>query len=71
MNYVVHYCKNPECNNCWIDKDTTNVKTYPPTWKYCKECCEKLGIDFNNQSKELSEKQQEAIDKMLKHRSYQ
>jgi len=70
MNYVVHYCKNPECNNCWIDKDVTNVKTYPPTWKYCEECCKKLGIDFNNQSRELSEKQQEAIDKMLKHRKY-
>jgi hypothetical protein len=70
MNYVVHYCKNPECNNCWIDKDVTNVKTYPPTWKYCEECCKKLGIDFNNQSVELSEKQQEAIDKMLKHRKY-
>lgn len=49
MNYVVHFCKNPDCNNCWIDKDKTHVKTVPPKWKYCKECCRKLGIDFNNQ----------------------
>ena len=49
MNYVVHFCKNPDCNNCWIDKDKTHVKTVPPKWKYCKECCKKLGIDFNKQ----------------------
>lgn len=49
MRYVVHYCKNKDCNNCWIDKDLTNVKTIPPKWKYCKECCEKLGIDFEKQ----------------------
>lgn len=45
--YVVHYC--PHCNNCWIDLDLTNVKTFPPTWKLCKECCKKEGIDFDNQ----------------------
>lgn len=45
--YVVHYCK--QCNNCWIDKDLTNVKTFPPTWKLCEECCKKLGIDFDSQ----------------------
>ena len=30
MNYVVHYCKNKNCNNAWIDKDLTHVKTFPP-----------------------------------------
>ena len=25
-NYVVHFCKNPECNECWIDEDLTNAK---------------------------------------------
>ena len=45
--YVVHYC--PKCNNAWLDLDLTNVKTYPPQWKLCKECCKKLGIDFNKQ----------------------
>ena len=52
MNYVVHFCKNPDCNNCWIDKDKTHVKTVPPKWKYCKECCNKFGIDFNKQKPE-------------------
>lgn len=47
--FVVHYCKNKDCPNCWIDKDVTNVTSFPPQWKYCKECCEKLGIDFNKQ----------------------
>lgn len=45
--YVAHYC--PKCNNAWTDKDLTNVKTFPPTWKLCRECCKKLGIDFNKQ----------------------
>ncbi|MBP5596330.1 MAG: hypothetical protein J6Y02_13165 [Pseudobutyrivibrio sp.] len=57
MDYVVHYCKNkdglpgePEpCNNAWIDEDLTNVQTVPPQWKYCRECCKKLNIDFEKQ----------------------
>lgn len=49
MNYVVHYCKNRNCNNAWIDKDVTNAKTRPPQWKYCRKCCEKMGIAFDSQ----------------------
>lgn len=57
MNYVMHFCRNSRlsernknyCNNGWIDKDLTNVSTNPPSWKYCYECCEKLGIDFEKQ----------------------
>lgn len=41
--FVVHFCKNPKCNNAWIDEDLTNAKTRPPQWKYCKDCCEKYG----------------------------
>ena len=41
--YVIHYCKNPDCNNSWVDVDLTNAKNRPPSWKYCKECCEKYG----------------------------
>lgn len=66
--YVVHYCHNKECNNCWIDKDVTNVKTVPPKWKYCEECSENLGIDFNKQkpSDVTSEEQKERTTKMKK-----
>lgn len=49
MNYVAHDCRNTRnktCNNRWVDKDKTYAKTQIPTWKYCRECCEKLGIDF-------------------------
>lgn len=48
--YVIHFCHNKECNNGWLDEDLTNAQTIPPKWKYCKECCEALGIDFNKQS---------------------
>ena len=43
-NYVVHFCKNPDCNNAWLDLDLTNAQTRPPSWKYCPECCEKYGF---------------------------
>jgi hypothetical protein len=52
MNYVAHDCRNTRnntCNNRWIDKDITGATTLIPTWKYCRECCEKMGIDFENQ----------------------
>lgn len=44
-----HYPNPDYCNNRWVDKDLTNAQMKVPTWKYCKECCEKLGIDFDNQ----------------------
>lgn len=49
MNYVMHFCRNKKCNNGWVDEDLTHVKTNPPAWKYCQECCQNLGIEFNKQ----------------------
>lgn len=71
MNYVAHDCRNTRnntCNNRWIDKDITGATTQIPTWKYCRECCEKLGINFENQkpSDYMSEKKIIAIQKNLK-----
>lgn len=67
-NYVIHFCRNKECNNGWIDEDKTNAKTIPPSWKYCKECAKKLGIDFGKQkpSDAKTEKQLEAEKKNAK-----
>lgn len=64
MNYVAHDCRNTRnntCNNRWIDKDITKATTQIPTWKYCCECCEKLGINFENQkpSDYMSEEEKE------------
>ena len=53
-NFVLHFCKNPDCNIGWLDTDETNVKTIPPKWKYCRECCKLLGIDFDKQEKPKS-----------------
>ena len=55
-NFVLHFCKNPECNVGWLDTDETNVKTIPPRWKYCRKCCELLGIDFDKQKKPKSKR---------------
>lgn len=49
MTYILHFCRNKKCNNGWIDKDLTNAKSAPPDWKYCRECAEKRGIDFDAQ----------------------
>lgn len=64
MNYVVHFCKNPMCNNCWIDKDLTNVRSFPPRWKYCTECVNKGYI--NSDKPVLTETQKTKIKAMNK-----
>lgn len=66
--YVFHFCRNKECRNGWLDIDKTNVKTIPPSWKYCRECAEKLGIDFDKQktSNAKSKKQLEREEKLQK-----
>lgn len=66
--YVFHFCRNKECTNGWVDIDKTNVKTIPPSWKYCRECAEKLGIDFDKQklSDAKSEKQLAREEKLQK-----
>lgn len=69
MNYVAHDCRGTRdgsCNNRWIDKDVTGVQTQVPTWKYCRECCEKMGIDFDKQkpSDYYSDDKKEQIEKM-------
>lgn len=48
--FVAHICRSKQCNAIWLDKDLTNAKNTPPDWKYCRECCEKLGIDFDAQT---------------------
>lgn len=60
---------NPDyCNNRWIDKDLTGATTQIPTWKYCRKCCEKMGIDFDKQKPEdyRTEEQQERIKQHVK-----
>ena len=53
-NFVLHFCKNPDCNVGWLAIDVTDVTTIPPKWKYCRECCKLLGIDFDKQKKPKS-----------------
>lgn len=44
------YIPNPEyCDERWLDEDITGANTQVVTWKYCRKCCEKLGIDFEKQ----------------------
>lgn len=66
MNYVMHFCRNKECNNGWVDKDLTGATTIPPKWKYCKECAKKLGIDYDAQTPKSSRTPEE--EKRIKER---
>lgn len=75
MNYVAHVCRSSKlkrtdknyCDRIWIDKDLTRATTTPPTWKYCEECCRKLGIDYNKQTptSNLSKKELESRNKRV------
>lgn len=63
MNYVMHFCRNKKCNNGWIDKDLTFATVNPPSWKYCKYCADKLGIDYDAQTPESNLTEQELAHK--------
>lgn len=66
MNYVVHFCKNKECNNAFIAEDYTKVKDVPPHWRLCPDCCKELGIDYGKQRpwNSYSEKQKAKLEKL-------
>ncbi len=66
MNYVAHICRNKKCDAIWIDKDLTYATVNPPSWKYCKECAEKLDIDYDAQTptSNLSQKEIEHKNKL-------
>ena len=74
MNYVAHDCRNSRlsersknyCNNRFIAEDITKATTQIPTWRYCPDCCKKLGINFENQ-KPSDYRSKEENEKILKH----
>ncbi len=61
MNYIMHFCKNKSCNNCWLDEDLTNAKS-PVKYKYCMECCKKYGY-INPNKPPISKKKREQLGK--------
>ena len=48
MDFVTHTCK--KCGCAFVAEDYTHVKNTPPSWRYCPECAEKLGIDYDKQT---------------------
>ena len=57
MVYVMHICKNKNV--------LTNIKSTPPSLKYCRECAKKQGIDFDAQTltSNLTEKELNHLEK--------
>lgn len=70
MNYVMHVCRNRKCNNGWVDKDLTKCTTLPPDWKYCRECAEKLGIDYDKQTPDSNLTAKEIANKIKIERKF-
>lgn len=66
MIYVMHFCRNKKCTNGWIDKDLTDARVNPPDWKYCRECAENFGIDYDAQTPDsnLSKKELQHKNKL-------
>ena len=48
MDFVTHTCK--KCGCAFNAEDYTNAQDLPPHWRYCPECCKKLGIDYDSQT---------------------
>lgn len=46
--YVAHICK--KCGCFFVAEDYTKATSFPPKWRYCKSCAEKLGIDYDKQT---------------------
>lgn len=65
MDFVTHTCK--KCGCAFVAEDYTNCQTTPPHWRYCPECCSKLGIDYDKQKPWMnrSEKLQKRIDAQI------
>lgn len=62
MDFVTHTCK--KCGCAFVAEDYTHVKNTPPSWRYCPDCAEKLGIDYDKQTpkRNRTPEQQQKID---------
>lgn len=47
MDFVTHTCK--KCGCAFVAEDYTNCQDIPPHWRYCPNCSESLGIDYDKQ----------------------
>lgn len=47
MDFVTHTCK--KCGCAFVAEDYTNCQDIPPHWRYCPECSQELGIDYDKQ----------------------
>ncbi len=59
--YVLHACKNHNCNEGWLDIDEYNAKVKPPKWRYCPTCKAKGYSDSKDPQK---------VERMKQVRSY-
>ncbi len=65
MDFVTHTCK--KCGCAFVAEDYTNCQDIPPHWRYCPECSQELGIDYDKQRPRTNRtpEQQKAIDERM------
>ena len=63
--YVAHECR--ECGCAFIAEDYTNAQDKMPKWRYCRECCKKLGIVYEKQTprRNRTPEQQKKINEQI------
>ena len=63
--YVCHVCK--KCKCAFVAEDYTNAKDIPPQWRFCPDCSQELGIDYEKQTPKSnrSPEENERIDKQI------
>lgn len=65
-SYVAHICK--KCGCMFVAEDYTKATAIPPSWRYCKSCCEKMGINYDTQTprKNRTPEEQKRVDEKVK-----
>ena len=60
--YVCHVCK--KCKCAFVAEDYTSAQDKPPQWRYCLDCANKKGIDYDSQTprKNRTPEEQKRID---------
>lgn len=48
MDFVTHTCK--KCGCAFVAEDYTNAQDVPPHWRYCPECAQAKGIEYEKQT---------------------
>ena len=50
-----------KCKDIFIAENYTKATTLPPKWRYCKKCCNEIGINYEKQTPRLNRTPEEQL----------